>query len=80
MISAAIEEMEAELRKFEAAHAEKRVALDAEAAELRVRIEEIRVVSPTDIRPTYRVPRAPVSPATWEGERLWFANRREWWR
>lgn len=34
----------------------------------RLLIEEIRVVSSTDIRPTYRVPRAPVSPAAWEGE------------
>ncbi len=30
---------------------------------LRLLIEEIRIASPTDIRPTYRVPRAPLPPA-----------------
>jgi site-specific DNA recombinase len=39
LIGTALVEMEAELRKSEAAHAEKRVALDAEAVELRVRID-----------------------------------------
>ena len=146
LIGAALAEMEAELRTSEAAHAEKQKALDAEAVELRSRIdryfasfeagqlspelaqervaglqariqaiederaaipqgsaarslrpeeialiswslsealgeilkqtptprtkallrlliEEIRVVSPTDIRPTYRVPAAPVPAA-----------------
>jgi hypothetical protein len=35
----ALVEMEAELRKSEAAHVEKRVVLDAEAAALRARID-----------------------------------------
>jgi len=39
LIGTALVEMEAGLRKSEAAHAEKRVALDAEAVELRVRID-----------------------------------------